>query len=60
MRAILLLSRFEPRLISGALSTRDFDPVARWIARNAEALIDYWNGTLSAVEFVRCMVELGD
>jgi hypothetical protein len=49
-----------PRLISGALSARDFDLVARWIAHNTGALIDYWNGTLSTVEFVRRMVKLGD
>ena len=47
-----------PRLISGALPARDFDLVALWIARNAEALIDYWNGTLSTVEFVQRMVKL--
>jgi hypothetical protein len=49
-----------PRLISGALPARDFDLVARWIARNAEALIDYWNGTISTVEFVQRMMKLGD
>jgi hypothetical protein len=52
--------RPRPRLISGALPTRDFDLVARWIARNANTLIDYWNGTLSTVEFVQRMVKLGD
>ena len=51
--------RPEPRLISGALPARDFDRVANWIARNAEALIGYWNGTLSTVEFVQRMERLG-
>ena len=37
---------------------RDFELVARRIARNAEALIDYWNGTLSTVEFVHRMEKL--
>jgi hypothetical protein len=43
MRAILLWSRSTPapRLISGALPTHDFDLASRWIARNAEPLIDY-------------------
>ena len=50
--------RPEPRLISGALPARDFDLVASWIARNTEALIDYWNGTLSTVEFVQRMERL--
>jgi hypothetical protein len=34
--------------------------MARWIARKAEALIDYWNGALGTVEFVQRMVKLGD
>jgi hypothetical protein len=50
--------RPAPRLISGALPARDFDRVASWIARNTEALIDYWNGTLSTVEFVQRMKRL--
>jgi hypothetical protein len=41
-----------PRLNSGALPARDFDLVARWIAHNSEALIDYWNGALGTIEFV--------
>jgi hypothetical protein len=32
--------------------------VTNWIARNTEALIDYWNGTLSTVELVQRMVKL--
>jgi hypothetical protein len=44
--------RPEPRLVSGALAAREFAPVARWIRINTEALIDYWNGTLSTVELV--------
>jgi hypothetical protein len=50
--------RPAPRLISGALAARDFDLVTNWIARNTEALIDYWNGTLSTVELVQRMVKL--
>jgi hypothetical protein len=48
-----------PRLISGALPARDFDLVTRWVAGNTDALIDYWNGTLSTVEFVQRMRRLG-
>ena len=44
--------RPEPRLVSGALPARDFAPVARWVRVNTEALIDYWEGTLSTVELV--------
>ncbi len=50
--------RRRPRLISGELTARDFVLVARWITRNAEALIDYWNGTLSTVEFAQRMEKL--
>ncbi len=50
--------RPRPRLISGKLTARDFELVAGWIARNAEVLIDYWNGTLSTAEFARRMERL--
>jgi hypothetical protein len=50
--------RSAPRLVSGALPAREFDLVSAWVARNAEALIDYWNGTLSTVEFVQRMQRL--
>ena len=49
----------EPRLVSGGLSARDFAPVARWVGINAEALMDYWNGTLSTVELVHRLRRLG-
>jgi hypothetical protein len=52
--------RPEPRLVRGALSPRDFALVARWIADNTAALIGYWEGTLSTVEFVRRMRRLSD
>jgi hypothetical protein len=52
--------RPEPRLVRGTLSPRDFALVARWIADNTAALIGYWEGTLSTVEFVRRMQRLSD
>ncbi len=52
--------RPTPRLIIGALSAHDFELVAKWIERNAELLIDYWNGTLSTVEFVQRMDRLAN
>jgi hypothetical protein len=51
--------RPAPRLVNGALSARDLDLVTRWIVRNTAALVDYWNGTLSTVEFVQRMERLG-
>ena len=43
--------RPEPRLLRGALAPRNFAPVAHWISLNAEALIAYWEGRLSTVDF---------
>lgn len=50
--------RPEPRLIRGALAPRDLMQVARWIDANVEALIGYWDGALSTVEFVSRMQRL--
>ncbi len=44
--------RPQPHLLHGELSFEDLDAVTRWIALNATALIDYWNGDASTVEFV--------
>jgi hypothetical protein len=44
--------RPEPRLIEGELARDDLQSVVRWIEANAQALIDYWDGELSTVEFV--------
>lgn len=44
--------RPTPRVVSGALPQRDFALVAQWITNNNAALIGYWDGTLSTVEFV--------
>ena len=49
----------EPRLLRGALSPRDVALVARWINLNAGALIAYWEGRLSTVEFAMRMQKLG-
>lgn len=40
-----------PRVVHGPLAQSDFAPVAAWIALNEEALLGYWNGTLSTLEF---------
>jgi hypothetical protein len=47
--------RPSPRLVSGALPLHDFAQVARWITDNRQALLGYWDGTLSTVEFVTRM-----
>jgi hypothetical protein len=47
--------RPAPRVVSGALPPRDFALVAQRIADNRPALVVYWDGTLSTVEFVTQM-----
>jgi hypothetical protein len=43
--------RPEPRLLHGELSLEDVDVVSPWISANADALIGYWDGELSTLEF---------
>ena len=43
--------RPHPRLLHGELPPEELDAVSRWIAINASALIDYWEGEASTVEF---------
>jgi hypothetical protein len=50
--------RPEPRLVRGTLPPRDFALVRWWIADNTAALVGYWDGTLSTVEFVTRMPQL--
>lgn len=50
--------RPQPRLVRGDLPSRDFQLVAQWIEANAAALMEYWEGTLSTVEFALRMQRL--
>lgn len=43
--------RPKPRLLHGDLSASDLDAVARWVEVNREALVAYWDGRMSTVEF---------
>jgi len=52
--------RPSPRVIHGPLPQSDFAPVAEWIVLNEDALIDYWNGSLSTVELGARLRRLGD
>lgn len=40
-----------PRVVSGALPRREFVLVSQWITDNRAALLAYWDGKLSTVEF---------
>jgi hypothetical protein len=50
--------RPQPRLLTGSLPAADFRAVSEWIVLNQPALIDYWNGIISTVEFVTRMRRL--
>jgi hypothetical protein len=52
--------RPEPRVVHGPLAQSDFEPVTAWIALNKDALIGYWDGTLSTGEFVGSLRRLGN
>jgi hypothetical protein len=52
--------RPEPWVVHGPLAQSDFAPVTAWIGLNKDALIGYWDGTLSTVEFAASLRRLGD
>jgi hypothetical protein len=47
--------RPRPRLVGGDLTADDLRAVAAWIEANGDALLRYWDGRLSTVEFVQQM-----
>lgn len=47
-----------PRVVAETLPVRDLVQVTRWIRDNEAALIGYWNGTISTVEFATQMRRL--
>lgn len=47
--------RPTPALIAGTLSQSDLTLVSRWISLNADALIGYWNGTLSTAQLIHAL-----
>jgi hypothetical protein len=52
--------RPTPRVIHGPLAQSDFGPVAEWITLNKDALIDFWDGTLSTFGLVARLRRIGD
>ena len=47
----VLAVRPQPRVVAGQLPSQDLAVVARWIELNRDALVGYWDGLLSTVEF---------
>lgn len=56
--AAIMAIRPVPRLVEGDLSSVDQAVVARWIAANVEALIDYWDGKIDTVELGSRLVKV--
>jgi hypothetical protein len=52
--------RPTPRVIHDPLAQSDFAPVAEWITLNKDALIDFWDDTLSTFELVARLRRIGD
>lgn len=52
--------RPTPRVVHGPLAQNDFTPVAEWITLNKDALIGFWDGTLSTSELVARLRRLGE
>ena len=42
--------RPAPRLIRGAMNSREFDLVRRWVELNQNVLVDYWDGVVEYTE----------
>jgi hypothetical protein len=50
--------RPAPRLIAGQLAAADLRLVSDWIRLNEPAILDHWEGRISAIEFGRRMQRL--
>lgn len=42
--------RPEPRLVAGQLAPADLAAVSRWITRNADVIVAYWEGNISTFD----------
>jgi hypothetical protein len=50
--------RPHPRVLHGELSPNEAASVSAWVGLNEGALVDYWNGVISTVEFVNRLSKL--
>jgi hypothetical protein len=48
----------EPKLVEGELPAAWFEPVARWITLNREALLEYWSGAIGTTELASRLKKL--
>lgn len=56
--APVMAIRPAPRLIEGELAADDQAAATQWIAANADALIDYWDGKIDTAEFIGRLVKV--
>ena len=45
--------RPEPSVLEGDLGSADLAAVARWIVRNRDVLLAYWDGTVDTAELIQ-------
>jgi hypothetical protein len=50
--AAVVAVRPQPRLLHGDLPPGDLAAVLDWVARNAPALVAYWDGAIDTAEFI--------
>ena len=50
--------RPAPHLIAGQLSPDDRQAVFEWVALNADALVEYWEGRIDTVQLGRALKQL--
>jgi hypothetical protein len=50
LEMITVAVRPTPRIIEGSMNAPEFALVRRWIERNREVLVDYWNGNIEYTE----------
>ena len=54
----LAVRQRQREIVSGSLSTEDFNLVSDWIRLNRDTIIDYWDGKLSLTELLTRLQKL--
>ena len=50
--------RPTPRIIAGQLSSSDEQAVFEWVALNADALVEYWEGRIDTIQLGQALKQL--
>jgi ethanolamine utilization protein EutQ (cupin superfamily) len=54
----LVRVRPTPRVIAGQLSSSDEQAVFEWVALNADALVEYWEGRIDTIQLGQALKQL--